>query len=67
MLGELKPRKATGIDGIPSCLLKDGADALATPLSAMFNLSIQQNVIPAEWKKAKATISHKYEVLWCLR
>ena len=59
MLKELKPRKATGIDGIPSRLLKDGADALATPLSAIFNLSIQQNVIPAEWKKAKVTPLHK--------
>ena len=59
MLKELKPRKATGIDGIPSSLLKDGADALATPLSTIFNLSIQQNVIPAEWKKAKVTPLHK--------
>ena len=59
MLKELKPRKATGIDGIPSRLLKDGADALASPLSAIFNLSIQQNVIPAEWKKAKVTPLHK--------
>ena len=42
MLKELKPRKATGIDGIPSRLLKDGADALASPLSAIFNLSIQR-------------------------
>ena len=53
MLKELKPRKATGIDGMPSHLLKDGADVLATPLSAIFNLSIQQNVIPAEWKKER--------------
>ena len=59
MLKELKPWKATGIDGIPSRLLKDGADALASPLSAIFNLSIQQNVIPAEWKKAKVTPLHK--------
>ena len=48
MLKELKPRKATGIDGIPSRLLKDGADTLASPLSAIFNLSIQQNMIPGK-------------------
>ena len=58
-LKELKSNKATGVDGIPSHLLKDGSDALASPLSAIFNLTIQQNVIPAEWKKAKVTPLHK--------
>ena len=52
-LKDLKSKKATGVDGIPSRLLKDGLDALAPPLSVIFNLTIQQNVIPAEWKKAK--------------
>ena len=59
MLKELKPRKATGIGSIPSRLLKDVANALATPLSPIFNLSIQQNVVPAEWKKAEVTPLHK--------
>ena len=58
-LKELKSNKATGVDGIPSRLLKDGSDALASPLSVIFNLTIQQNVIPAEWKKAKVTPLHK--------
>lgn len=58
-LKELKPKKATGVDGIPSRLLKDGSDALASPSSVIFNLTIQQNVIPAEWKKAKVTPLHK--------
>ena len=58
-LKQLKSKKATGVDGIPSSLLKDGADALASPVSVNFNLTIQQNVIPAEWKKAKVTPLHK--------
>ena len=58
-LKDLKPKKATGVDGIPSRLLKDGSDAPASPLSVIFNLTIQQNVIPAEWKKAKVTPLHK--------
>ena len=40
-------------------LLKDGSDTLASPLPIVFNLTIQQNVIPAEWKKAKVTPLHK--------
>ena len=58
-LTELKSKKATGVDGIPSRLLKDGADAPASPLSVIFKLTIQQNVIPAKWKKAKVTPLHK--------
>ena len=52
-LKELKSKKATGVDGIPSHLLKNGSDTLASPLSVIFNLTIQQNVIPAEWKKRR--------------
>ena len=58
-LKELKSKKATGVDGIPSRLLKDGSDALASPLSVIFNWTIQPNVIPAEWKKVKGTPLHK--------
>ena len=58
-LKDLKSKKATGVDGIPSRLLKDGSDALASPLSVIFNLTIQQNVIPAEWKERKVTPLHK--------
>ena len=42
-----------------SHLLKDKADALSSPLSVNFNLSIQQNVISTEWKKVKITPLHK--------
>lgn len=52
-LKDLKPKKATSVDGIPSRLLKDGSDTLAYPLSLIFNLTIQQNVISTEWKKSE--------------
>ena len=58
-LKELKSQKVAGVDGIPSRLLKDGVDALASPLSVIFNLTIQQNFIHAEWKKAKVTPLNK--------
>ena len=58
-LRELKVKKATGVDGIPSRLLKDGADVLTYPLTVLFNLSVQQCKIPGEWKKAKVTPLYK--------
>ena len=52
-------KKATRVDGIPSRLLKDGADVLAYPLTVLFNLSVQQCKIPGEWKKAKVMPLYK--------
>ena len=56
-LKELKPRKATGLDGIR--LLKDAANVLAGPLTEIFNMTVGQGKIPKEWKKAKVIPVHK--------
>ena len=58
-LKELKPRKATGLDGIPSRLLKDAANVLAGPLTEIFNMTVGQGKIPKEGKKAKVIPVHK--------
>ena len=58
-LKELKPRKATGLDGIPNRLLKDAANVLAGPLTEIFNMTVGQGKIPKEWKKAKVIPVHK--------
>ena len=58
-LRELIANKATGVYGISSRLLKDGADVLAYPLTFLFNLSVQQCKIPGEWKKAKVMPLYK--------
>ena len=58
-LKELKPWKATGLDGIPSRLLKDAANVLAGPLTEIFSMTVGQGKIPKEWKKAKVIPVHK--------
>ena len=58
-LKELKPRKATGLDGIPSRLLKDAVNVPAGPLTEIFNMTVGQGKIPKEWKKAKVIPVHK--------
>ena len=51
-LAKLEGERKLWHHGLP----EDGVDALASPLSVIFNLAIgQQNVIPAKWKKAKVT------------
>ena len=54
-LKKLKSDKSTGLHNIPARLLKDGADALATPLALLMNRSINERSIPASWKHAIVT------------
>ena len=51
-LQRVKNNKATGPDNIPAWVLKDQANILAAPLTAIFNSSLRQGVIPNEWKMA---------------
>ena len=58
-LKNLQLHKATGIDGIGSRLLKEGADELAEPLTYLYNLSIKTSKVPEDWKQAKVTPIYK--------
>ena len=58
-LRNLKGNKATGLDGIPARLLKDGASAIAKPIAYLINLTIRSGEIPSEWKEAKVTPTFK--------
>ena len=51
-LQRVKTNKATGPDNIPAWVLKDHAIILAAPLTAIFNSSLREGVIPNEWKMA---------------
>ena len=44
-----------GIDGIPSFILKDCADAFVGPLLLLFNLIIKKSQFPDIWKQASLT------------
>ena len=52
-LKELKTNKATGIDNLSCCFLKDRSKVLATPLVQICNLSIKLSMVPDECKIAK--------------
>ena len=52
LLCNVKVRKATGPDNIPAWLLKNHAEVLAPPLTAIFNNSLGEGVVPIEWKTA---------------
>ena len=51
-LQQIKVNKAVGPDNVPAWVLRDNASTLAAPLSALFNTSLRDGVIPALWKTA---------------
>ena len=54
-LHQLSVKKATGLDGIHSRLLKAGADQIYIPLAFICNLSMSTGTFPKDWKDARVT------------
>ena len=52
VLQQIKVNKAVGPDNVPAWVLRDNASKFAAPLTALFNTSLQDGVIPALWKTA---------------
>ena len=55
----LKVSKSAGSDNIHPRILKELASELCTPLSLIFNLSLNESVLPLNWKSANITAIHK--------
>ena len=51
-LGKVKTNKATRPDNVPAWILKNHANILAGPLTAIFNSSLREGIIPDTWKSA---------------
>ena len=52
---KMKDNKSPGVDGIPPKLLKEIVDQISTPLANLFNLSLEEGIVPSEWKEANIT------------
>ena len=59
ILSSLDTSKAMGLDGIGPNVLKHWASALCEPLQHLFNVSLRQHNIPAEWKIHNISPIHK--------
>ena len=49
---KMKDNKSPGVDGIPPKLLKEIVEQISTPLAILFNLSLEEGIVPSEWKEA---------------
>ena len=52
---KMKDNKSHGVDGIPPKLLKEIVEQISTPLAKCFNLSLEEGIVPSEWKEANVT------------
>ena len=49
---KMKDNKSPGVDGIPPKLLKEIVEQISTPLAKLINLSLEEGIVPSEWKEA---------------
>ena len=48
----MKENKSPGVDGIAPKTLKEIVEQICTPLAHVFNMSLQEGIVPLEWKEA---------------
>ena len=51
-INKMKDNKSPGVDRIPPKLLKEIAEKISTPLAKVFKLSLEEGIVPPEWKEA---------------
>ena len=51
-VSHMKENKSPGVDGISPKILKETVEQISTPLAHVFNMSLQEGIVPLEWKEA---------------
>ena len=51
-INNMKENKSPGVDGISPKILKETVEQISTPLARVFNMSLQEGIVPLEWKEA---------------
>ena len=48
----MKENKSPGVDGISPKILKETVEQISAPFAHVFNMSLQDGIVPLEWKEA---------------
>ena len=51
-INNMKENKSPGVDGISPKILKETVEQISMPLAHVFNMSLQEGIVPLEWKEA---------------
>ena len=52
-INNMKENKSPGVDGLSPKILKETVEQISKPLAHVFNMSLQEGIVPLEWKEAK--------------
>ena len=50
-INNMKENKSPGVDGISPKILKAIVEQISMPLAHVFNMSLQEGIVPLEWKE----------------
>ncbi len=50
-INNMKETKSPGVDGISPKILKEIVEQISMPLAHVFNMSLQERIVPLEWKE----------------
>ena len=51
-INNMKENKSPGVDGLSPKILKETVEQISKPLVHVFNMSLQEGIVPVEWKVA---------------
>ena len=51
-INNMKENKSPGVDGLSPKILKETVEQISKPLAHVFNMSLQERIVPLEWKEA---------------
>ena len=51
-INNMKENKSPGVDGSSPKILKETVEQTSKPLAHVFNMSLQEGIVPVEWKEA---------------
>ena len=51
-INNMKENKSPGVDGISPKILKETVEQITTPLAHVLNMTLQEGIVPLQWKKA---------------
>ena len=52
---KMKDYESPGVNMIPPKVLNEIVEQISTPLAKLFNLSLEEGIVPSEWKEANIT------------
>ena len=59
IMNKMKENESPGVDGISPKILKETVEQISTPFAHVFNMLLQEGIVPLEWKEANIILLFK--------